>query len=146
MKAKRIVSLSLALLLALVLTVPVTVAEARGSAQIAVTSIGVYSKLTKIIVEASVHGNGIMDKLGTESIYVWRQVDDGWLLVDSLREDDDEEDMYSENTTAHMADYYFDSMAGVAYRVDVTLFAENDEGRDTVSRTFYVTGKSGVSR
>ena len=38
------------------------------------------------------------------------------------------------------------SVAGVNYRVDVTLFAEDDRGRDTVSGTYYVTGKSGVSR
>ena len=112
------------------------------------TAVSVKSMLSKIIVTVDIISVGIADKLGTESIYVWKQVDGGWLLLYDLKEDEDngEEDMYSVNTGAHMAEYYFDSIAGVNYRVDVTLFAENDEGRDTVSRTYYVTGKSGVSR
>ena len=40
-----------------------------------------------------------------------------------------------------MANYYFDSEVDVEYRLEITLFAENDEGRDTVSQTFYVTGE-----
>lgn len=85
-----------------------------------------------------------MNKIGCQSIYVYKEYGTGWLLVDRMRENYDD-NMYSTNATAHMANYYFDSVAGVEYRVEITLFAENDEGRDTVSQTFYVTGKSGMS-
>ena len=40
-----------------------------------------------------------------------------------------------------MANYFFDSEPGVRYKVVITMFAENDEGRDTIEETFYVTGK-----
>ena len=49
--------------------------------------------------------------------------------------------MYVTNAAGHAANYYLDTIRGVKYRLDITLFAENDDGRDTVSQTFYFTGK-----
>ena len=80
-----------------------------------------------------------MNKLGCESIYVYWQYGSAWISDDWLLEDD--YNMYSTNVAAHMANYYFDSEPGVRYMVVITMFAENDEGRDTIARTYYVTGK-----
>ena len=82
---------------------------------------------------------GLMNKIGCQSIYLYKEYGSGWLLVDRLREEDD--NMYRTNSSGHAANYYFDTVKGVKYRLNITLFAENDEGRDTVSQTFYFTGK-----
>ncbi len=80
-----------------------------------------------------------MNKIGCQSIYLYKEYGTGWLLVDRMREEDD--NMYSTNIAGHMANYYFDSDVGVRYLLEITMFAENDEGRDTIEETFYVTGK-----
>ena len=148
MKHKRAISFVLVLMLIFAMSVSAFAIEGRASDQIHMTSINVISKLSKVIVSTTIFGTNTMNKIGTESIYVWKQVSDGWLLIYDLKEDEDyeEEHMFDEDTIGFGEDYYFDSVAGVNYRVDVTLFAEDDRGRDTVSGTYYVTGKSGVSR
>ena len=42
---------------------------------------------------------------------------------------------------SHTNSIYFDSEKGVEYKVVVTIFAEDDDGRDSRSKTFYVTGE-----
>lgn len=142
MKYKRI--LAIALICTLLLSLPVLATEERASDQIGRHDIRVTSQHGKIILTTAIFGMGTMNKIGCQSIYVYKEYGTGWLLVDRMRENYDD-NMYSTNVAAHMANYYFDSVAGVEYRVEITLFAENDEGRDTVSQTFYVTGKSGTS-
>ena len=147
-KLKRTISFVVALALVFSFSVSAFAVESRASDQIFAFSMGATSKLSKVIVSTYIVGTNTMNKIGTESIYVWKQVSDGWLLIYDLKEDEDyeEEHMFDEDTIGFGEDYYFDSVAGVNYRVDVTLFAEDDRGRDTVSGTYYVTGKSGVSR
>ena len=60
-------------------------------------------------------------------------------LTSGLLEDD--YNMYNTNSVGYAANHYFDSEAGVNYMIVITLFAENDAGRDTITRTYYVTGK-----
>ena len=79
-----------------------------------------------------------MNKLGCESIYLYKQYGSVWISDDWYLEDD--YNMYSTNSP-DTANYYFDSEPGVRYKVVITMFAENDAGRDTIEETFYVTGK-----
>ena len=146
MKIKRTISFVVALALVFSFSVSAFAMESRASDQISAFSMSVTSKLSKVIVSTIIFGTHPMNKVGTESIYVWRETDDGWRLIFDIHEDDEDENMFVENKVSFSEDYYFDSVAGVNYRVDVTLFAEDDRGRDTVSGTYYVTGKSGVSR
>lgn len=132
------------LVVALILTMPAFAAETRASDQINRHDIKVTELPGEVGIKASIFGVAPMNKIGCQSIYLYKEYGTGWLLVDRLRENYDD-NMYSTNASAHMANYYFDTIAGVEYRLDITLFAENDEGRDTVSQTFYVTGKPGNS-
>ncbi len=142
MRGKRL--LAFICVFTLLLSVPAFASENRASDQIGRHDISVTSLPGQIGIKASIYGVSAMNKIGCQSIYVYKAYGSGWLLVDRMRENYDD-NMYSTNVAAHMANYYFDSVAGVEYRVEITLFAENDEGRDTVSQTFYVTGKSGMS-
>ena len=139
MKRNRVVAL--VLIFTLLLSFPAFASENRASDQIGMHSITVTPLPGQIAIKASIYGMGPMNKIGCQSIYVYKEYGSGWLLVDRMRENYDD-NMYSTNVGAHMANYYFDSIAGVEYRVEITLFAENDEGRDTVSQTLYVTGNS----
>ena len=142
MKRNRVIAL--VLIFTLLLSLPAFASENRASDQIGMHNMTVTALPGEIGIKASIYGMGRMNKIGCQSIYVYKEYGTGWLLVDRMRETYDD-NMYSTNASAHMANYYFDSIAGVEYRVEITLFAENDEGRDTVSQTFYVTGKPGNS-
>lgn len=89
--------------------------------------------------EFAVTGNRAMNKLGCQSIYVYRKTDTGWTYVTSVLEDD--EGMSKTNSSFHRNDIYIDCTAGVEYKVVVTIYAENDAGRDTRTQRFFVTGK-----
>ncbi len=140
MKLKRI--LAFVLILALVLSMPTFAfaTEDRASDQIGRHNIKVASSSGQIIVTTMIFGMGLMNEIGCEKIYIYEKYGTGWLLVDWLVEGDD--NTVTTNSAAHMASYFFDCRDGVEYRISVTLFAENDEGRDTVSQTLYVTGNS----
>lgn len=137
MKIKR--CLAITLIVVMLLSMPAFAAENRASDQIGRHDIKVTALDGQIGIKASIYGNGPMNKLGCESIYVYWQYGSAWISDDWLLEDD--YNMYSTNTAAHMANYFFNSEPGVRYRVVITMFAENDEGRDTIEETFYVTGK-----
>lgn len=136
--------LALILCFTLLLSLPAFAVDSRASDQIGRHDIKVTALDGQIGIKASIYGTGPMNKIGCQSIYLYKEYGTGWLLVDRLRENYDD-NMYRTNSSGHAANYYFDSIAGVKYRLEITLFAENDEGRDTVSQTFYVTGKSGTS-
>lgn len=125
MKRNRVVAL--VLIFTLLLSFPAFASENRASDQIGMHSITVTPLPGQIAIKASIYGMGPMNKIGCQSIYVYKEYGSGWLLVDRMRENYDD-NMYSTNVGAHMANYYFDSIAGVEYRVEITLFAENDEG------------------
>ena len=137
LKAKKFVALIL--LFAMLMTIPTFAVEDRASDQIGRHDIKVTPLDGQIAIKASIFGVAPMNKLGCESIYLFKQYSSGWISNDWYLEDD--YNMYSTNSPAHMANYYFDSEPGVRYKVVITMFAENDEGRDTIEETFYVTGK-----
>ena len=80
-----------------------------------------------------------MDKIGCESIKVYEKSGTRWTLVNSADEDDLGMSQY--NSRLQKNTIQFDSESGVEYKVSVTIFAENSSGRDTRTRTFYVTGE-----
>lgn len=137
MKIKNI--LVFILVAAIILSMPALAIEDRASDQISRHDIKVTPLDGQIGIKASIFGNGEMNKLGCESIYLYEQYGSVWISNDWYLEDD--YNMYSTNSPAHMANYFFDSEPGVRYKVVITMFAENDEGRDTIEETFYVTGK-----
>lgn len=137
MKVRNI--LALVLVIAIVLSVPVFAVEDRASDQISRHDIRVTPMDGQIVIKASIYGNGPMNKLGCESIYLYKQYGSVWISNEWLLEDD--YNMYNTNSAGHAANYFFDSEPGVRYKVVITMFAENDEGRDTIEETFYVTGK-----
>lgn len=137
MKIKNV--LALVLVIAMVLSVPAFAAENRASDQISRHDIKVTPIDGQIAIKASIYGNGFMNKLGCESIYLYEQYGSVWISNEWYLEDD--YNMYNTNSVGYAANHYFDSEPGVRYKVVITMFAENDEGRDTIEETFYVTGK-----
>ena len=114
-------------------------APARASDQIKSYDIYVIPTANTLNVGISVSGNAVMNKIGCESIEVYEKNGSGWKLTESLDEDD--EGMSSTNAPRHRNEIPCDGEAGVEYKIEVTIFAEDDAGRDTRSRTLYVTGR-----
>lgn len=81
----------------------------------------------------SVSAWGIMHALGAEQIVIWRQVDEtSW--VEALRYDETTAALWTAEGQHHSGQVRYQGWPAMAYRVEVTLFAENDQGRD--SRTW----------
>ena len=137
MKVKNV--LALILVVAMLLSVPAFAVEDRASDQISRHDIKVTPIDGRIAIKASIYGNGPMNKLGCESIYLFEQYGSVWISDEWLLEDD--YNMYNTNSVGYAANHYFDSEPGVKYKVVITMFAENDAGRDTITRTYCVPGK-----
>lgn len=137
MKKKRL--LAFILIFALLLSLPVFATTNRASDQIGSRNVRATALSGQIYVKASIVGMGVMNKIGTESIYIFEKSNSLWVLNDFCTEDD--AGMSATNAAGHMGAYYFDSEVGVEYKVVVTVFAENDAGRDSRTDIFYVTGK-----
>ena len=81
----------------------------------------------------SVSAWGTMHALGAERIVIWRQVDEtSW--VEALRYDETTAALWTPDGQHHSGQVRYQGWPATAYRVEVTLFAENDQGRD--SRTW----------
>ena len=81
----------------------------------------------------SVSAWGTMHALGAERIVIWRQVDEtSW--VEALRYDETTSALWTPDGQHHSGQVRYQGWPATAYRVEVTLFAENDQGRD--SRTW----------
>ena len=81
----------------------------------------------------SVSAWGTMHALGAERIVIWRQVDEtSW--VEALRYDETTSALWTAEGQHHSGQVRYQGWPATAYRVEVTLFAENDQGRD--SRTW----------
>lgn len=111
----------------------------RASDQLKSYSISITPSSGKILVTAYVFGDGQMNKIGCESIEIYDKNGSRWDSYVDLDEDDDY--MSSTNIHAYAHTFEFDATKNVEYMVSVTIFAENDDGRDTRSKTEYVTGR-----
>lgn len=139
MKIKRILSIILSIACMATLYVPVCAVESRASDQIAVYNMLVDPVPGAMAVYFSVTGNGVVDKLGCESIYLYKMVDYDWVLEETKLEDDP--GMSSTNDYDHTNSLRCYTERGEAYKIVVTIFSENSKGRDTRSKTFYEIGK-----
>lgn len=141
MKMKKYLSLVLSIVCIATLCVPVSAVEPKASAQIAVYNMDIAPTTGKLAVYFTITGSGKMDKIGCESIYVYKLVDSRWVPVPDQTKLEDDDGMSNTNAFFHTNTIYCDSEQGVAYKVVVTVFSENSKGRDTRSDTFYVVGK-----
>ena len=139
MKVKKTLSLLLAIGCLSALAVPASATEMRASAQIAAYDMEVTPASNQLAIYFSMIGTGKMDKLGCESILVYKLVGSEWTLTEIKTEN--YTGMSSSNAYTHTNTVYCSSTSGTRYKVTVTLFSENADGRDTRSETFYVTGK-----
>ena len=140
MKKSKFVSFFITVVMCLgLLTIPSFAMEYRASAQISIYDIKVTPVTNSIVVTFSVTGRGTMEKLGWESIEIYEKIGSRWDEIASCDEND--EDMSIFNNASYTNSISFDGERGVEYMVKVTIFAENSAGRDTRSRTFYVTGQ-----
>lgn len=135
MRCKRVVSLFCAVICMMTMVVS---ASARASDQIRSYLIQVESNDRNIYIDFSVIGNGGMDRIGCESIYIYDRSSGD--LVESFDENDT--GMSRSNTVRYANMITADCEVGTSYRVEVTIFAEDSAGRDTRSQTFYVTGQA----
>ncbi|WP_160667378.1 hypothetical protein [Colidextribacter sp. OB.20] len=138
MKRKRFISLFMAAVCMFLFAVP-AFATTRASIQINQYDMKVTPVAGTLNIYFSVVGNNGMDKIGCESIYVYEKSGSRWVLTDSWDEDDD--GMSRTDSAFKTNTIYCDSEAGVEYKVVVTIFAENSAGRDSRTRTIYVTGR-----
>lgn len=131
--------LALVLVFTLLLSLPAFATSNRASDQISLRNIDVNALSGQISVKATVVGLGTMSKIGCQSIYVYEQSGSFWLLTGYKSETND--GMVNTNAPGYANIHYFDSETDVEYKVVVTVFAENDAGRDSRTDIFYVTGK-----
>lgn len=139
LKKKHLLSLLLTVICIFSFTIPISADSSKASDQISAYLINVDSRSSAINVKFSVTGNGIANKLGCESIDVYKQSGSQWVLSESKDEYDTGMSQY--NSFTYTNTIYCNAEAGASYKVVVTVFAENDAGRDTRSKTVYVTGK-----
>lgn len=110
--------------------------ETRASEQISHYSMDVTTSGDTIRVNFSVTSYKLLNKIGCEHITVYEKSGTKWSYVESLFEDDP--DMSRSNTFTCTNTIYIDGDADKEYKVIVTIFAEDDNGRDTRTKTFYV--------
>lgn len=139
MKIKKFTSLIVAITCTIMFIVPVLSADTRASAQIAAYNMEVIPLTDELAIYITITGNGPVNKIGCESIYIYELVQSRWVLRETMLEDDP--GMSSDDTYAHKNVICWDSSRGTHYKVEVTVFGENDAGRDTRSETFFVTGQ-----
>ena len=137
-KRKRFISLLMAAVCMFLFAMP-AFATARASIQINQYDMKVTPVTGTLNIYFSVTGNNAMDKIGCESIYVYEKSGSRWVLTDSWDEDD--AGMSHTDSGFKVNTIYCDSEAGVEYKVVITIFAENSAGRDSRTRTIYVTGR-----
>lgn len=141
MKIKRFLPIVLSVIFIVSLCVPASAVESRASDQIAVYTMQVNPHSGYFSVFFSVSGAGKADKLGCESIYVYKMVDFDWELVEAETKLEDDPGMSKKNIYDYANSIRCNSERGEAYKIVVTIFAENSKGRDTRSDVFYEIGK-----
>ena len=139
LKRMRIISLLVALTCLFVFTVPASASETRESAQLTAYRMEIRSVKDTIDIYFNVAANGIANKLGCETIYVYRDFGLYWAIVDFYDEDDP--GMSSTNAFMYGNTISSECVAGEDYKIEVTIYAENNKGRDTRTKTFYVTAE-----
>lgn len=139
MKKNRLIAFICIFACIMALIIPASASSTRASDQIKAYMMDTIVTEGAINIEFSITGKVIMDKLGCESIYIYKKVGTVWIYDNDKTEDDLG---MSVTKRGHLGNTIaFSGTSGIEYKVVVTVFAENSAGRDTRSKTFYVTGK-----
>ena len=141
MKIKRALSTILSIICVVALCVPVCAVESRASEQIAIYGMKVDPVEGAMAVSFSVTGPGYVDKIGCESIYLYKMVNSSWVLVPEETKLEDDPGMSRTNDYDHTNSIRCKTESGEAYKIVVTIFSENSKGRDTRTKTFYEIGQ-----
>lgn len=137
-KCRGLFALCVALCL-MAMLVPASASDMRASEQIYFHSIDASASGGEIVTRFTIMGNVTMDKLGCQNITIYEKRGSSWISVASFDEDDT--GMSRTNAVQYSNSISWSCKSGVEYRVSVTVFAEDSAGRDTRSKTVYVTGK-----
>ena len=138
MKRRLLSSFLLGLLLLSNFTIPASAINPLASEQL----VKYYSYLFpcengEFGIVFSVTGTDRMKRIGAKEIKVYQQVGSRWSWVETF--DTSTEGMCDTNTSFHANTMYYTGISGKAYKVDVTIFAEDDAGSDSRSETHYIT-------
>lgn len=136
MKTRRLTSLFLAIVCLVLLSTSAVQASETASDQIMSWGMDVTLGSGTIDVEFGITGNGIMNKLGCEYIYVYTKNGSDW--DDYTYRTEYNTGMSKYNSGTHSNVIYIPCSDDMEYKVVVTVFAENDEGRDSRTRTFFI--------
>ena len=136
---KRLRILSLALAVVMLLSVPAFAIGYRASDQLAKHSISISADPGEIYIYTSVTGTDTMNKIGCESIEVYSK--DGSRWDTEINWDEDDDYMSSTNIHAYAHTFSIPTIKNVEYLVNVTIFAEDDYGRDTRSKSDTLLGR-----
>lgn len=137
---KRILFVLLSALLACFFTMSAFAITARASEQISsYTTSATPLSDGDIKISFKVYGTAMMDELGAEEITVYRHSGSNWVEVDYY--DRNDSGMTSTNTSRHSGSVTFNGTSGVEYKVEITIFAEDENGYDSRTKTYTVTAK-----
>lgn len=123
------------IVIAIILSMSSLAAEDRASDQLSRYSVTAGYDAGKINVTVSIIGTLTATRVGCESIRVYEKVGSFWSLQETRDEFDSNMAVNSRN---YLYTHSFDAKSGTEYRVDITIFAENPEGRDTRSFIRYI--------
>lgn len=137
MKKIRFTSIILVVTALFILTVPVFAVQ-YASNQIDSYTINVECGTNTIDVKFSVSGNAVMDKIGCESICIYEKIGARWKYSDNLSLFENNSGMSKYNSALYKNTIYCSKSSATEYKVVVTVFAEDSQGRDTRTKTFYV--------
>lgn len=132
---KKVLFVSIVLLLAVAVSTSAFATNTRASEQLSKYSVNANIDEGNINVIVYVWGEIDVTKAGCEELKIYKKVGSSWISYIDLNEDD--ADM-SVNSPDYLHTHQFDAVDGVEYKVDVTIFAENNDGRDTRDFTFYI--------
>lgn len=132
---KKIRIFAILLVVFITLALPIYASTTRASEQLNSYGIDVNRPTGELYVTVHVSGTLDVTKTGCEVVRIYEKVGSFWVVRDYLREDDP--NMYV-NSRIYLHTHTFDANDNAEYRVDVTIFAEDPDGRDTRSFTYYV--------
>lgn len=133
MKKKRFCAVFI--VIAILLSISSFAAETRASDQLSKYSVEAEYNAGEINVTVYVIGSLTATRVGCESIQVYEKIGSSWSLQESLDEFDGN---MAVNSRTYLHTHSFNANSGTEYRVNITIFAENSEGRDTRSFTRYI--------
>lgn len=133
MKTTKILAICLAV--CMLLSLPICASSTRASEQLHKYGVNITRPSGEINVTVTVSGTMDVTKAGCEIIRVFEKVGSFWVMREELREDD--ANMYF-NSRIYLYTHTFEANDNASYMVNVTVFAEDADGRDTRTLSYEV--------